>query len=58
MRAMCVFDHSRTQERLIDLPFVGEQALVDEIPAGTLLRLSLSRWFNDGFWLQLSGWFL
>ena len=55
-RYVC-FDHSRRKVTL-DLPFVGEQALVDVVPAGTLLRLSLSRWFNEGFWLQLSGWFM
>ncbi len=55
-RYVC-FDHSR-RKAILDLPFVGEQALVDVIPAGTLLRLSLSRWFNEGFWLQLSGWFM
>lgn len=55
-RYICI-DHSR-RRTIIDLPFVGEQALEEVIPAGTLLRLSLSRWFDEGFWLQLSGWFL
>lgn len=55
-RFICM-DYSR-RRTIIDLPFVGEQALEEVIPAGTLLRLSLSRWFNEGFWLQLSGWFL
>ena len=55
-RFICI-DHSR-RRTIIDLPFVGEQTLEEVIPAGTLLRLSLSRWFNEGFWLQLSGWFL
>ena len=56
VRYICI-DHSR-RRTIIDLPFVGEQALEEIIPAGTLLRLSLSRWFNEGYWLQLSGWFL
>ena len=55
-RYICI-DHSRRRTN-IDLPFVGDQALAEIIPAETLLRLSLSRWFNEGFWLQLSGWFM
>ena len=55
-RYVC-FDHSR-RKAVLDLPFLGQQSLADVIPAGTLLRLSLSRWFNDGYWLQLSGWFM
>ena len=55
-RYICI-DHGR-RRTIIDLPFVGDQARVEVIPAGALLRLSLSRWLNEGFWLQLSGWFL
>lgn len=41
--------------------FVGYQNHLAIIPAGTIVRLSLSRRFssygNDGFWLQMSGWY-
>ena len=44
----------------LDVPFVGFQEAPQVIPAGAVLRFSLTRWFNDnpGFWLQLSGWWL
>jgi hypothetical protein len=41
--------------------FVGNQEPLDTIPAGTILRVSLSRSFEtngvNGCWLQLSGWY-
>lgn len=41
--------------------FVGHQESVNILPAGTIVRVSLSRRYNsygnDGFWLQLSGWY-
>lgn len=41
--------------------FIGYQNQLAIIPAGTIVRLSLSRRFsssgNDGFWLQISGWY-
>lgn len=46
-----------------NIKFKGFQEPVDEIPAGTLLRVSLARWyaFDEGepekCWLQLSGWY-
>lgn len=55
-RYICI-DHNDGRT-IIDIPFVGEQAIEEVIPAETLLRLSLSRWFNEGYWLQLSGWFI
>lgn len=48
----------------IRLKFVGFQELVDRIPAGTIIRLSLANWWNrngeheDRCYLQLSGWYL
>lgn len=41
------------------IKYVGHQEPVDTIPAGTVLRVSLSRNFaeNPGCWLQLSGWY-
>jgi len=46
-------------------PYVGFEDKVDIIPAGTLMRLSLARWWkpenseiNERCYLQLSGWYL
>lgn len=46
------------------LPFVGFQSPVDIIPAGTLVRLSLARWWSpkdsdveERCYLQISGWY-
>ncbi|MHB8260149.1 MAG: dual OB domain-containing protein [Bacteroidia bacterium] len=45
------------------LKFVGYQTPVNKIPAGTLLRVSLARWWDtngtteDRCFLQLSGWY-
>ncbi len=45
------------------LPYVGFEASVDQIPAGTLLRVSLARWWKRDSQtetrcsLQLSGWY-
>lgn len=49
-------------EGLRRIRYVGTAATHATIPAGTLVRLSLSRRFaptegHDGFWLQLSGWY-
>jgi hypothetical protein len=45
--------------------YVGKEAPIDAIPAGTLMRVSLARWWspNDSdaeekCYLQLSGWYL
>lgn len=44
-----------------NVKFVGNQEPLDTIPAGTILRVSLSRAFLtngiNGCWLQLSGWY-
>jgi hypothetical protein len=47
----------------IRIKFVGFQSIVDIIPAGTIIRLSLANWWDDGSgeercYLQLSGWYL
>jgi len=45
------------------LPYVGFASPVDTIPAGTLLRVSLARWWDkygeteERCSLQLSGWY-
>lgn len=43
------------------ISYVGFQEAIEVIPANTLIRLSLTRKFNfngnNGFWLQLSGWY-
>jgi len=59
-------DRYRT-EHGSSLPFVGFQNPLETLPAGTLLRVSLARWWHQDrnasdiekcCWLQLSGWFL
>lgn len=45
-----------------NIPFVGYQKPVDRIPAGTLVRVSLARWWSpdeepERCYLQLSGWY-
>ncbi len=55
----------RSEDGFVFLPFVGLQACVDLIPAGTLIRLSLARWWTpsdkpeweERCYLQLSGWY-
>ena len=44
------------------ITFVGFQKPIERIPAGTLVRLSLARWWSpnedeERFYLQLSGWY-
>ncbi|GAB6008008.1 dual OB domain-containing protein [Dysgonomonas reticulitermitis] len=46
------------------ISFVGLQEAIDKIPAGTLVRVSLARWWNrpnsedeSRCYLQLSGWY-
>ena len=45
-----------------NLKFVGFQDPIDVIPAGTIIRVSLTRNFKtngtEGCWLQLSGWYI
>jgi len=45
-----------------NIPFVGFQIPVDLIPAGTLVRISLARWWSpngeeERCYLQISGWY-
>ena len=48
----------------LNIPFVGFAEPLKQIPAGTLLRVSLARWFDQNgrterrCYLQLSGWYL
>lgn len=42
----------------LDVKYVGYDDPIDVIPPGAILRFSLSHFYRDGFWLQLSGWFL
>lgn len=47
----------------VRIKFVGFQSPVNRIPAGTIIRLSLANWWDDGSgeercYLQLSGWYL
>ena len=32
----------------VRLKFVGYQTIVDKIPSGTIIRLSLANWWDDG----------
>lgn len=48
----------------ISIPYVGFQPAVDQIPSGTLIRVSLARWWTPDeattekrCYLQLSGWY-
>ncbi|HCI81888.1 MAG TPA: hypothetical protein DHW02_19605 [Ktedonobacter sp.] len=58
-------DHigNRAYTRTLTIPFVGYQRPIDEIPVGTLVRISLARWFapssvgEERCYLQLSGWY-
>jgi hypothetical protein len=49
---------------VLNIPYVGFAPPIDQIPAGTLIRVSLARWWApDGTnekrcYLQLSGWYL
>lgn len=50
------------QRQWRNIPFVGFQEPVNKIPAGTLVRVSLARWWTPGedeerCYLQLSGWY-
>ena len=59
--AMCYDKHYYYNN--IRLKFVGCQDVVKSIPAGTIIRLSLANWWDDGSgdvkcYLQLSGWYL
>lgn len=50
-------------ERWYNIPYVGLQNPISRIPAGTLLRVSLARWWQkdenteERCYLQLSGWY-
>lgn len=42
----------------LDVPYVGCEPAIDEIPAGAILRFSLARWEGKPCYLMLSGWFM
>lgn len=57
------YDYKRFFQRR-GMAYVGEQQTIAEIPAGTLVRVSLARWWKpeeldieERCYLQLSGWF-
>lgn len=55
--------YSYTPIRWRNISFVGFQSPIDKIPAGTLVRVSLARWWSpdDGeerCYLQISGWYV
>ncbi len=54
----------KVRNALYEMPYVGLQPAVNSIPAGTLVRVSLARWWTpdpDGCeercYVQLSGWY-
>ena len=54
---------STSQPRVLSVPYVGLRTPLPEIPAQTLVRVSLSRWWmtremeEDHCYLQISGWY-
>ncbi|MBB6053900.1 dual OB domain-containing protein [Armatimonas rosea] len=52
------------QDKTYKMPYVGVEQPVTVIPAGSLIRVSLARWFTppshteEACYLQLSGWWL
>lgn len=40
-----------------NIKFVGAMDPIDMIPEGTLLRVSLAKWWREKCYLQLSGWY-
>src|SRR5579863_2610989 len=55
---------TKGQIDFLNIPYVGFVEPIKQIPAGTLLRVSLARWFNQNgrtenrCYLQLAGWYL
>lgn len=54
-----------TNDSLFKIPYVGFESSINLIPANTLLRVSLARWWRpeessspERCYLQLSGWYL
>ncbi len=59
-----VYQTENPFEKTKRFPYVGFEKKVNMIPAGTLMRISLARWWkpedsdiNERCYLQLSGWF-
>jgi ATP-dependent DNA helicase RecQ len=55
---------TKSAVEFLNIPFVGFAEPIKQIPAGTLVRVSLARWFDQNgrterrCYLQLSGWYL
>jgi hypothetical protein len=55
--------HDDSKERALVVPYVGTADPARELPAGTLVRVSLSRWWRaaqhveERCYLQMSGWY-
>ncbi|HGS4803841.1 TPA: hypothetical protein ACMDP0_000493 [Vibrio parahaemolyticus] len=54
----------KVKNKNYEMPYVGLQTAVDSIPAGTLVRVSLARWWTpepgeceERCYVQLSGWY-
>ncbi|MBN8589932.1 MAG: hypothetical protein J0L94_16590 [Rhodothermia bacterium] len=61
-KASFLYDNGRQQVPIGKLKYIGEPDPPEQIPAGTLLRVSLSRWiqlppYPEACWLMLSGWY-
>lgn len=59
-----IYPASNRFERDKKIPYVGFQEAADKIPSGTLIRVSLARWWKpddsdieERCYLQLSGWY-
>lgn len=52
-----VKDEYNVRDQVLYIPYVGCSQALDIIPAGTLVRVSLARWFNRKCYLQLSGFY-
>lgn len=53
---------NKVYTRVLSIPFVGFASPIEQIPSGTLIRVSLARWFpssgEDRCYLQISGWYI
>jgi hypothetical protein len=54
----------KVKSQIYEMPYVGLIPAIDSIPAGTLVRVSLARWWSpnseeceDRCYVQLSGWY-
>jgi len=61
-KASYLYNNGLQKVRVGKLKYIGEPEPPDQIPAGTLVRVSLSRWiefppYPEACWLMLSGWY-